>query len=197
MTNKPINQLVDQFIASTTQWQKEYQALRTIITEFPLVEELKWGVPCYTLNDKNVLLVHGFKEYCAILFVKGSLIDDHHNALIQQTLNVQAGRQLRFKHLESIHQQLDIIKEYITQAIEIEQQGLQVNLKPVDEYTLPTELIEVFDSNPAFKSAFESLTPGRQRGYLLFFSQPKQSKTRSQRIDKYMPKIFDRKGLDD
>jgi len=192
-----INPLVDQFIASADQWQVEYEALRSIIREFPLIEELKWGVPCYTLNDKNILLVHGFKEYCAILFVKGSLINDHHNVLIQQTLNVQAGRQLRFKNIESIQQHENTIKDYIVQAIAIEKQGLQVNFKPVDEYSLPIELTEIFDSNPAFKSAFESLTPGRQRGYLLFFSQPKQSKTRYQRIEKYMPVIFDGKGLND
>jgi uncharacterized protein YdeI (YjbR/CyaY-like superfamily) len=187
---------VDNYIAKSS-WHKEFALLRTIISNFQLTETFKWGVPCYTINDKNVLLIHGFKDYCAILFVKGSLINDHGNQLVQQTTNVQAGRQLRFHNCEAITQQVAVINDYVQQAIIIEQQGREVVFKAVDEYQLPIELEKRFIHDPAFKAAFQQLTPGRQRAYILYFSQPKQSKTREQRIDKSLPGIFEGKGLNE
>lgn len=192
-----MNPAVDRFIDRAKSWKEEYIQLRAIILEMGLKEELKWGVPCYTLQEKNVLLIHGFKDYCAILFHKGVLLKDQNNLLIQQTKNVQAARQIRFKSLEEIIDQQELIKQYIFQAIEVEKAGLKVELKPTKAYETPIELQQEFDNSKQFQKAFYALSPGRQRGYLLYFSQAKQSKTRKDRIEKYAAKILDGKGLKD
>ncbi|MCB0804131.1 MAG: DUF1801 domain-containing protein [Flavobacteriales bacterium] len=192
-----MNPAVDRFIDRAKSWKEEYIQLRAIILEMGLKEELKWGVPCYTLQEKNVLLIHGFKDYCAILFHKGVLLKDQNNLLIQQTINVQAARQIRFKSLEEIIDQQELIKQYIFQAIEVEKAGLKVELKPTKAYETPIELQQEFDNSKQFQKAFYALSPGRQRGYLLYFSQAKQSKTRKDRIEKYAAKILDGKGLKD
>ncbi|KAA3651306.1 MAG: hypothetical protein DWP98_03340 [Bacteroidetes bacterium] len=192
-----MNPAVDRFIDRAKSWKEEYIQLRAIILEMGLKEELKWGVPCYTLQEKNVLLIHGFKDYCAILFHKGVLLKDQKNLLIQQTKNVQAARQIRFKSLEEIIDQQELIKQYIFQAIEVEKAGLKVELKPTKAYETPIELQQEFDNSKQFQKAFYALSPGRQRGYLLYFSQAKQSKTRKDRIEKYAAKILDGKGLKD
>jgi len=197
MSNKSMNPKVDGFISREKKWQAEFEKLRTIILGFELTEELKWGVPCYTFQNSNVVLMHGFKGYCALLFIKGSLLLDTHNLLIQQTENVQAGRQIRFKNISEIIDREVFIKEYIQAAIEVEKSGLEVSFKKSTEYNIPEEFLSRLYSNSALKTAFESLTPGRQRAYILYFSAPKQSKTREQRIEKYMEQILVGKGLDD
>ena len=192
-----MNPKVDWFFDKDTKWKKEYQELRKIVLEYTLKEELKWGVPCYTHNKSNILLIHGFKNYCALLFPKGVLLKDTNNILIQQTKNVQSARQLRFTNLQEIVDLKPIIKAYIFEAVEIEKAGLEVKMKKTSELEMPDEFKKALNENSDLKSAFESLTPGRQRGYLLYFSQPKQSKTRTARIDKYMKHILDGKGLND
>jgi uncharacterized protein YdeI (YjbR/CyaY-like superfamily) len=162
-----------------------------------LTEELKWGCPCYTFQKGNIVLIHGFKEYCAFLFFKGALLHDDSGILIQQTENVQAGRQIRFTNLRKVTEMEDILKAYIYEAVEVEKAGLEVSLKKHTEYTIPEELQQKFDEIPALKTAFEALTPGRQRAYMLHFSQLKQSKTREARVEKFIPQILNRKGLDD
>lgn len=191
------NPKVDFFFTKAKKWQAEFETLRELALSTILQEELKWGVPCYTLNGTNVVLIHGFKDYCALLFHKGVLLQDTHQLLIQQTENVQAARQLRFTSLEQIEAQKEIILEYFQQAIEIEQKGLKVELKKTDEFAMPDEFKAILENMSDVKEAFEALTPGRQRGYLLFFSQPKQAKTREARIEKMLPKILSGKGLDD
>ncbi|RKQ42496.1 uncharacterized protein YdeI (YjbR/CyaY-like superfamily) [Roseivirga pacifica] len=185
---------IDFFFEKPGQWQEAYRALRNIAQETGLQEELKWGKPCYTHKGANVFLIHGFKTYCAILFHKGALLKDPDNILVQQTKNVQAARQLRFTSAEQIVAIRDTIKSYIFEAIEVEKAGLKVPMKKTTEFEMPEELQEAFDHDADFKSAFEALTPGRQRGYLLHFSQPKQSKTRISRIEKCAPLIFEGKG---
>ena len=197
MADKTMNPKVDEFLDNAKQWKEEYTKLRMIVLDCPLTEELKWGVPCYTYNGANVVLIHGFKEYCAVLFVKGSLLRDTHGILIQQTANVQAGRQIRFTNVQEIVAQEDNLKAYIHEAIEIEKSGLEVEFKKSAEFAVPEELQDKFAETPELKAAFESLTPGRQRAYLLHFSEPKQSKTREARIEKYMPQILKGKGLND
>ena len=192
-----MNPKVDWFFDKDTKWKKEYQELRKIVLEYTLKEVLKWGVPCYTHNKSNILLIHGFKNYCALLFPKGVLLKDTNNILIQQTKNVQSARQLRFTNLQEIVDLKPIIKAYIFEAVEIEKAGLEVKMKKTSEFKMPDEFKKALNENSDLKSAFESLTPGRQRGYLLYFSQPKQSKTRTARIDKYMKHILDGKGLND
>ncbi len=192
-----MNPKVDDFLKKEKKWQKELSLLRAIILECPLAEELKWGQPCYTFDNKNVVIIHGFKEYCAILFIKGALLNDHHKILIQQTENVQAGRQIRFTNVNEIEAIRDIIKSYILEAIEIEKKGLKVEMKKTSDYTLPEEFQLKLNENPALKKAFEALTPGRQRAYIFFFSQPKQSQTRVSRVEKYIPQILEGKGLND
>ncbi len=187
----------DFFFAKQSQWQNCYTKLRELALSTILVEELKWGKPCYTLNSNNVFLIHGFKDYCAILFHKGVLLKDAQQLLIQQTENVQSARQLRFSSLEEIIEKETLISEYITEAITNEQQGKQVALKETKDYPTPQELTTAFKQDSTFKSAFEKLTPGRQRGYLLYFSGAKQSKTRETRIEKYYQHILDGKGLKD
>lgn len=192
-----MNPKVDWFFNKASQWQEEYSKLRTIILGCGLTEELKWGQPCYTLGKSNIVLVHGFKEYCALLFFKGALLNDTHGILIQQTENVQVPRQVRFTNVEEIIELELVLKAYIYEAIEVEKAGLKVELKKTSDYKVPQEFQYKLDHIPALKAAFEALTPGRQRGYLFHFSQPKQSKTREARVEKYMPKILDGKGMDD
>ncbi len=171
--------------------------MRAIVLDCELTEEFKWKHPCYTLNNKNIVLIHGFKEYCALLFHKGALLQDAHGILIQQTENVQAARQVRFTNVQEIDEMETILKAYIHEAIEVEKAGLEVDLKKNTEYKIPEELQNKFDEIPALKTAFEALTPGRQRAYILHFSQAKQSKTRESRVEKYVQKILDGKGLKD
>lgn len=192
-----MNQKVDWFFEKETKWQKEYQELRTIVLGCGLSEELKWGVPCYTYQKSNIVLIHGFKEYCALLFHKGVLLKDPNGLLIQQTKNVQSARQIRFTNMQEIFELKSVIKAYIFEAIEVEKAGLEVKMKKTSEFKMPEEFKSALDDNFDLKSAFESLTPGRQRGYLLYFSQPKQSKTRESRIEKYTPKILNGEGLND
>jgi uncharacterized protein YdeI (YjbR/CyaY-like superfamily) len=171
--------------------------LRIIVLDCQLIEELKWGCPCYTLEQSNIVLIHTFKEYCALLFFKGALFKDPQNILVQQTKNVQSARQIRFTSAREIVEVQPIIKAYLTQAIEVEKSGLEVILKTTTEFGVPEELQTKFDEVPELKTAFDALTPGRQRGYILHFSAPKQSKTRVSRVEKYMPHILNGKGLDD
>ncbi len=192
-----MNPKVDFYFIKSKKWQKELEQLRKIVLECALAEELKWGVPCYTFEESNIVLIHTFKEYCALLFFKGALLKDTSGILIQQTENVQAARQIRFADVKEIVKMAAIIKAYIYEAIEVEKAGLKVNLKKTKEFNTPEEFQNKLDKNPALKTAFKALTPGRQRGYLLYFSAPKQSKTRESRIEKCMPQIFDRKGLND
>ncbi len=192
-----MNPKVDGFIERSGKWQQEFIKLRGIALDCGLTEELKWGVPCYTVEDKNVVLIHGFKEYCAILFVKGALLKDTHGILIIQTENVQAARQVRFTSVGEIDALEPILKAYILEAIEAEKDGLQVKLKKTSEYSLPDEFQNKLDENPELRDAFEALTPGRQRGYILYFSQPKQAKTREARVEKCMQQILEGKGLND
>lgn len=192
-----MNPKVDFYFDKAKQWQEEYNRLRTIVLDCGLTEELKWGVPCYTYQNNNIVLIHGFKDYCALLFHKGALLQDTHNILIQQTENVQAARQIRFTNLEEIVETEKIIKTYIYEAIEVEKAGLTVSFKKTSEFTIPKEFQEKLDENPKLKTAFEALTPGRQRGYILHFAGAKQSKTRTSRVEKYIPKILDGKGIND
>lgn len=192
-----MNPKVDFFFNKPGKWQKEYAQLRTLLLDCGLTEELKWGVPCYTFRSHNVVLIHGFKEYCALLFHKGVLLNDTDQVLIQQTENVQSARQVRFTSLQDILKQEATLKAYVYEAIEVERAGLKVPFKKTAEYPVPEELQIAMEENPDLKAAFEALTPGRQRGYLLHFSQPKQSKTRTARIQKCLPNIFEGKGYND
>jgi uncharacterized protein YdeI (YjbR/CyaY-like superfamily) len=197
MMIKP-NRKVDGFIKKTKTWKEEFERLRSILLGFEeLDEEIKWMHPCYTLEGKNIVLMHGFKDYCALLFHKGALLKDPDGILIQQTENVQAARQIRFTNVQEIIEMKPILKAYIQEAIEVEKAGLQVELKKTEEYTIPEELQTKFDEVPTLKTAFEELTPGRQRAYILYFSKAKQSKTRESRIEKYMEHILEGKGLND
>jgi uncharacterized protein YdeI (YjbR/CyaY-like superfamily) len=192
-----MNPKVDFYFSKATKWQEEIEKLRTIVLDCLLTEELKWGVPCYTLEGNNIVLIHVFKEYCALLFFKGALMNDAHGILIQQTKNVQAGRQIRFTNIKEIIAQEAIVKAYIYEAIEVEKAGLKVILKKHSEYIIPDEFQHTLDRNPALKTAFEALTPGRQRAYIFYFSEPKQSKTRELRIEKSIQQILTGKGLND
>ncbi|EAD5717500.1 hypothetical protein FQS07_08610 [Listeria innocua] len=197
MAKTELNPKVDSFLNKPSTWQAEFKALREIAITFELEEEFKWGKPCYALNGSNVFLIHGFKNYCALLFMKGSLLRDPDNILVQQTENVQAARQIRFTNLQEILDQKEILKKYIQNAIEVEKAGLEVALKPRAETPIPEELLVKFEELPALKTAFEALTPGRQKAYLLYFAAPKQSKTRVSRIEKYEATILDGLGLND
>jgi uncharacterized protein YdeI (YjbR/CyaY-like superfamily) len=189
--------IVDRFLDRAQKWKEEMKLLRKICLDCGLTEDFKWMHPCYTLKGKNVVLIHEFKEYCALLFHKGALLKDTENILVQQTENVQAARQIRFTNIDEIIGLESTIKAYIFEAIEVEKAGLEVKMKKVSEFDIPQELQQKFKEDPALKTAFKALTPGRQRGYLLYFSQAKQSKTRVSRIEKYIPKIFDGKGVND
>jgi uncharacterized protein YdeI (YjbR/CyaY-like superfamily) len=186
-----------EFYFNKGNWQKETQQLRKIVLDCDLKEELKWGCPCYTFEGKNIVLIHVFKEYCALLFFKGALLNDPEKILIQQTENVQSARQIRFTNLQEIVKMAQVIKAYIYQAVEVEEAGLKVPLKKTKDFNIPEEFQKKLTEMPSLKTAFESLTPGRQRGYIFYFSQPKQSKTREARVEKSLPKILDGKGLDD
>lgn len=192
-----MNSQVDWFFNKATQWEEAYAALRTIALDCGLTEELKWGCPCYTFEKANVVLIHGFKEYCAFLFHKGALLSDSAGILIQQTENVQSARQIRFTNIEEIVALETALKTYIYEAIEVEKAGLKVALKKTTEFKMPEEFQIVLADMPELKMAFYALTPGRQRGYLLHFSQPKQVKTREARIEKCVEKILSGKGLED
>lgn len=192
-----MNPKVDGFLKRAEKWQEEFKKLRTIILDCQLTEELKWGVPCYALEGKNIVLMHGFKEYCALLFVKGVLLKDAKRILIQQTENVQAARQIRFTNVRQIVDMTPVLKAYIQEAIEVEKTGLKVKLKKTSDFAIPMEFQKKLDESPALKKAFAALTPGRQRGYIFYFSAPKQSKTRESRVEKCMPQIRGGKGLDD
>ena len=194
--NKP-NPKVDFFFNKAEQWKQEFEKLRRIILDCGLTEELKWGVPCYTFETKNIVLIHGFKEYCAILFVKGALLKDTEGILIQQTENVQAARQIRFTNARDIVEMETILKAYINESIQAEIAGLKVNYKKVTEFSMPEEFISKLEEVPGLQEAFKTLTPGRQRAYILYFSAPKQSKTRAARVEKYMEQILNGKGLND
>jgi uncharacterized protein YdeI (YjbR/CyaY-like superfamily) len=197
MTISDMNPKVDAFLNKSERWQDEFRKLRMILLDCQLTEELKWGKPCYTYQNNNIALIHGFKEYCAILFIKGALIKDDHGILVQQTENVQAGRQIRFVNAEEIDAAESILRAYINQAIEIEKAGLEVDFKKNDEYDIPLELQSKLNEMPDLKAAFDKLTPGRQRGYIFYFSQPKQPKTREARVEKCLRQILDGKGLND
>lgn len=192
-----MNPKVDFFFDKAEKWQKEFEQLRTIVLDCGLTEELKWGQPCYMFQQSNVVLIHGFKEYCALLFFKGALLSDANGILIQQTAHVQAARQIRFTNVREITAMAPILKTYIYEAIEVEKAGLKVKYKQTSEFTIPEEFQHKLDKMPALKKAFEALTPGRQRAYIFYFSQPKQSKTRVARVEKYLPHILHGKGLDD
>jgi len=192
-----MNPEVDWFFNKKTKWQEAYDELRQIVLACKLSEELKWGCPCYTYNKNNVVLIHGFKDYCALLFMKGAILKDAKKILVQQTENVQAARQLRFTGNAEIIKMKSVIKLYIKEAITVEKAGLTVELKRTAEYKMPEEFQTVLNEMPELKTAFKKLTPGRQRGYLLHFSSAKQVKTREARIEKYLQKILDGKGLDD
>ena len=192
-----MNPKVDFYFTKAKKWQEEFEKLRTIILDCGLTEELKWGCPCYAFEKRNIVLIHGFKEYCALLFFKGALLNDAKGILVQQTKNVQAARQIRFTSVREIVKLKPTLKAYIHQAIEVEKAGLKVNFKKATEFTVPEEFQNKLDKNRALKTAFYALTPGRQRAYILHFSAPKQSKTREARVEKCMPQILNGKGLND
>jgi uncharacterized protein YdeI (YjbR/CyaY-like superfamily) len=192
-----MNPKVDVFLSKAKQWQEEFEKLRMIILDCQLTEELKWGKPCYTFQKKNIVLIHGFKEYCALLFIKGALLNDAKGILVTQTENTQAARQIRFTNVREIVEMEPILKAYIYEAIEVEKAGLKVKFKKTSEFIIPEEFQNKLDEIPALKTAFNALTPGRQRAYILYFSQPKQSKTREARVEKYTQQILNGKGLND
>jgi uncharacterized protein YdeI (YjbR/CyaY-like superfamily) len=191
------NPKVDFYFNKAEKWQKEIKKLRTIVLDCGLAEQLKWGCPCYTFQNSNIVLIHVFKEYCALLFFKGALLHDTNGILIQQTKNVQSARQIRFNRVRDIVEMESILKSYVHQAIEVEQSGMKVNYKKTSDFAIPKEFQKKLDKTPALKNAFDALTPGRQRAYLFYFAQAKQSKTRESRVEKYIPQILKGKGLDD
>lgn len=192
-----MNPKVDFYFNQAKNWQAATEQMRMIALDCGLTEELKWGCPCYSYQQSNVVLIHVFKEYCAFLFFKGALLNDPKGILIQQTENVQAARQIRFTNVLDIIEMAAPLKTYIYEAIEVEKAGLKVELKKTDDFTIPAEFQHKLDSIPDLKTAFEALTPGRQRGYIFYFTQAKQAKTREARVEKYIPKIINGKGLDD
>ena len=192
-----MNPQVDTFLRTAKKWQQGMEKLRRIILDCGLTEESKWGKPCYTFQSSNVVIIQGFKEYCALLFCKGALLKDANRILIQQTENVQAARQIRFTNAREIAEMEPILKAYIHEAVEVEKAGLEVNYKKPSEFAVPAELQTKLDATPAFKKAFAALTPGRQRAYLLYFAAPKQPKTRESRIEKCTPQILKGQGLND
>ena len=192
-----MNPKVDFYFTKAKNWQEEIEQLRLIVLDSGLTEELKWGVPCYAVEKKNIVLIHVFKEYCALLFFKGALLKDTDGMLIQQTENVQAARQIRFTNVREIVKKKTVLKAYIYEAIEVEKAGLKVKLKKTTSYSMPVEFKNKLDKIPALKNAFKALTPGRQRAYLLHFSAPKQSKTRESRVEKTIQQILSGKGLND
>ena len=192
-----MNPKVNAFLREADQWREEFEKLRMIVLDCPLEEELKWGKPCYTCEKNNIVLIHGFKEYCALLFFKGALLKDPKGVLIQQTENVQSARQIRFTNAREITRLESVIKAYVREAIEVEKAGLKVNYKKTEDFKVPEEFQKKLNEIPALERAFAALTPGRQRGYLFYFAAAKQSKTREARIEKCMDLILDGKGLND
>jgi len=192
-----MNPKVDFFFNKPSQWQQEFKLLRNIALSCGLDEELKWGQPCYTLNGSNIVLIHGFKDYCAYLFMKGALLNDEAGILIQQTENVQSARQIRFTNSAEIGELEPTLKAYIFEAIEVEKAGLKVDMKKTADFAVAEEFQQKLEAMPELRAAFERLTPGRQKGYLLYFAQPKQAKTREARVEKYIPQILSGKGIDD
>lgn len=192
-----MNHKVDFYFNKAQKWQEEIEQLREIVLDCGLSEELKWGSPCYVFEKKNIVLIHTFKEYCALLFFKGALLKDIKGILIQQTENVQAARQIRFTNIKEVLKLEKVLKSYIYEAVEIEKAGLKVELKKTSDYSIPEEFQKKLDKMKSLKTAFEALTPGRQRAYLFYFSQPKQTNTREARVEKYIQQILDGKGLND
>jgi uncharacterized protein YdeI (YjbR/CyaY-like superfamily) len=192
-----MNPKVDGFLKRQDKWRAEFEKLREILLGSGLTEDLKWGQPCYALDGKNVVLMHGFKEYCAILFHKGALLKDPKGVLIQQTKNVQAARQIRFSSVREVSKLAKTVKAYVREAIEVERAGLKVPFKKTEDFELPEELESKLAANARLKAAFAALTPGRQRAYIFHFSQPKLSKTRTARVEKHAPRILKGLGLDD
>jgi uncharacterized protein YdeI (YjbR/CyaY-like superfamily) len=192
-----MNPKVDEFMSKAKKWREEFEKLRMICLDCGLTEELKWGKPCYTLEKSNIAILQGFKEYCAIMFFKGALLHDPNGILVKPGKNTQAGRQIRFTNVREVADKEPTLKAYISEAIEVEEAGLEVDLKETAEFTVAEEFQNKLDAMPALKTAFEALTPGRQRAYLLYFSSAKQSKTRVSRVEKCIPKILDGKGLND
>ena len=191
-----MNPSVNWFFDKDTPWKEAYEQLRIILLDCGLTEELKWGCPCYTTNKKNVVLIHGFKDYCALLFHKGALLKDEEGILVQQTENVQAARQVRFRSVHEINRLECALKAYIREAAEVEKSGMKVTLKTTSEFKMPEEFAVKLKASPALKRAFRALTPGRQRGYLLYFSSAKQRQTREARIEKNLERIMAGQGLD-
>ena len=192
-----MNPKVDFYFAEDNQWHEEITQMRSIALDCGLNEELKWGTPCYTYQKSNIVLIHVFKEYCAFLFFKGALLKDTDGILIQQSENVQAARQIRFTNVQEIVNQKAILKTYIFEAIEVEKAGLKFEFKKTTEFKMAEEFQKKLDEMPALKKAFDALTPGRQRGYMLHFSAPKQASTRESRVEKAVPAILEGKGLND
>src|SRR5262245_35596531 len=192
-----MNPKVDGFLDKAEKWREEFERLRTMCLDCELTEELKWGKPCYTYQGSNIVLIHGFKEYCALLFFKGALLKDTRGILVQQTENVQAARQIRFTNLREVVQMGSILEAYIKEAIEAEIAGLEVSYKKTSEFPIPQEFQNRLDKSPALKAAFNALTPGRQRGYILYFSSAKQSQTRASRVEKCVQQILNGTGLND
>jgi len=197
LSNYDLNPKVDKYLMRESKWKNEIETLRMIILECGLTEELKWGKPCYTFQNSNVVILQEFKEYCAMMFFKGALLKDPQGILVKPGENSHAARQIRFTHVKQLQDLELTIKKYIQEAVEVEKAGLQVEVKKVSEYTMPKELLDKFEEIPKLKEAFESLTPGRQKAYILYFSKAKQSKTRQSRIEKYIPHILNGKGLND
>ena len=192
-----MNPKVDFFFDKAEKWHDEFEKLRMIVLDCGLDEALKWGQPCYMFEKKNIVLIHGFKEYCALLFFKGALLKDPNGILIQQTENVQAARQIRFTNVKEIVELEPVVKAYIHEAVGVEVAGLQVKLKETSDYIIPEEFLTKLEEVPGLQDAFDALTPGRQRAYIFYFSQPKQSKTREARVEKYIQQILGGKGLND
>jgi uncharacterized protein YdeI (YjbR/CyaY-like superfamily) len=192
-----MNPKVDGFISKAKEWQQEFAKLRSIVLDCQLTEEFKWGCPCYTFQRSNIVLIHGFRHYCALLFFKGALLRDANGLLVQQTENVQAARQIRFTNVGEITKLKPVLKAYINEAVGVEKAGLKVKYKKTKEFNIPQEFQSKLDEIPALKIAFEGLTPGRQRAYLFYFSQPKQTKTRELRVEKCIQQILNGKGLND
>jgi uncharacterized protein YdeI (YjbR/CyaY-like superfamily) len=190
------NPKVDGFMRTAKKWQDEMKKMRRIALDCGLSEDMKWRCPCYTLDDSNIVLIHAFKEYCAFLFFKGALLKDSKN-ILSQPGSTQAGRQIRFASMAEILKLESVTKAYIHEAMDVEKAGLKVKLKKTTEFAIPEEFQTQLDKIPALKAAFQALTPGRQRGYIFYFSGAKQSKTRESRIEKCKPKILSGKGLDD
>jgi uncharacterized protein YdeI (YjbR/CyaY-like superfamily) len=195
--SSPKNPKVDSFLKRQDKWRPEFEKLRAILLGSGLTEDLKWGQPCYALDDKNVALIHGFKEYCAILFMKGALLKDPKGVLIQQTKNVQSARQIRFTSVQEVTKLAKTVETYVREAIEVERAGLKVQRKKTEDFELPEEFESKLAKNAKLRAAFAALTPGRQRGYIFHFSQPKLSTTRAARVDKHIPRILEGLGLDD